>query len=213
MLTISAFQYVPPFAQGVVRDLRVRWALEEAGELYDARLIGPPEQRSPEYRALQPFGQVPMMQDGDLSMFESGAIVLLIAQRSGALMPSEEAGRARATSWIFAALNTVEVPVQQLAAIDFFHPDEEWARLRRPGALDEVHKRLQQLSAWIGEREYLDGAFSAGDLMMTTVLRILRHTSIVDAYPNLKAYQARCEARPAFRKALGDQMAAFEKTS
>ncbi|NHZ65974.1 glutathione S-transferase family protein [Massilia genomosp. 1] len=211
MLTISAFQYVPPFAQGVVRDLRVRWALEEAGEPYDVRLIGPPDQASPEYLALQPFGQVPMMQDGELTMFESGAMVLHIAQRSGALFPKDEAGRARATSWIFAAVNTVEVPLQQLAAIDLFYGAEEWARLRRPGALDAVHKRLGQLAAWLGERDYLDGAFSAGDLMMTTVLRLLRHTTIIDAYPTLKAYQARCEARPAFRKALREQMAAFEQ--
>ncbi|ATQ79206.1 glutathione S-transferase [Massilia violaceinigra] len=212
MLTISAFQYVPPFAQGVVRDLRVRWALEEAGLLYETRLIGPPDQRSPDYLALQPFGQVPMMQDGDLTMFESGAIVLHIAQRSGALFPRDDAGRARATTWIFAALNTVEIPLQQLAAIDLFFADEEWAKLRRAGALEEVHKRLAQLAAWLGEREYLDGAFSAGDLMMTTVLRLLRHTTIVDDYPTLKAYQLRCEARPAFQKALRDQMAAFEKT-
>ncbi|HEX8612597.1 MAG TPA: glutathione S-transferase family protein [Telluria sp.] len=211
MLTISAFQYVPPFAQGVVRDLRVRWALEEAGELYDVRLIGPADQKSPEYLELQPFGQVPMMQDGDLTMFESGAIVLHIAQRSGALFPKEEAGRARATAWIFAALNTVEVPLQQLAALDLFYPDEEWAKLARPGALAAVHKRLAQLAAWLGEREYLDGAFSAGDLMMTTVLRLLRHTTIIDEYPTLQAYQARCEARPAFQKALRDQMAAFER--
>ncbi|RSZ57111.1 glutathione S-transferase family protein [Massilia atriviolacea] len=211
MLTISAFQYVPPFAQGVVRDLRVRWALEEAGLLYDVRLIGPPDQRSPDYLALQPFGQVPMLQDGDFTMFESGAIVLHIAQRSGALFPREEAGRARATSWIFAALNTLEVPIQQLAAIDFFYAEEEWAKQRRPGAVEDVHVRLRQLSAWLGERDYLDGAFSAGDLMMTTVLRILRHTTMVEAYPNLKAYQQRCEARPAFQKALRDQMAAFER--
>jgi glutathione S-transferase len=210
MLTISAFQYVPPFAQGVVRDLRVRWALEEAGLPYQVRLIGPPDQGAPDYLALQPFGQVPMLQDGDFAMFESGAIVLHIAQRSGVLFPGEEAGRARATTWIFAAVNTVEVPIQQLALIDLFFAGEPWAALRRPGALDEVHLRLRQLAAWLGARDYLDGAFSAGDLMMTTVLRILRHTTIVDDYPTLKAYQLRCEARPAFQKALRDQMAAFE---
>ncbi|NHZ99832.1 glutathione S-transferase family protein [Massilia sp. CCM 8734] len=211
MPTISAFQYVPPFAQGVVRDLRVRWALEEAGLPYDVRLIGRADQSAPDYLALQPFGQVPMLQDGDFAMFESGAIVLHIAQRSGALFPKDEAGRARAASWIFAALNTLEPPIQQLAAIDLFFAGEEWAGLRRPGALDDVHVRLRQLAAWLGERDYLDGAFSAGDLMMTTVLRLLRHTAILDAYPTLKAYQARCEERPAFRKALRDQMAAFER--
>ncbi|NHZ37420.1 glutathione S-transferase family protein [Massilia rubra] len=209
MPTISAFQYVPPFAQGVVRDLRVRWALEEAGLPYDVRLIGRADQGAPDYLALQPFGQVPMLQDGDFAMFESGAIVLHIAQRSGALFPKDEAGRARAASWIFAALNTLEPPIQQLAAIDLFFAGEEWAGLRRPGALDDVHVRLRQLAAWLGERDYLDGAFSAGDLMMTTVLRLLRHTTIIDEYPTLKAYQARCEARPAFQKALSDQMAAF----
>ncbi|UOD27867.1 glutathione S-transferase family protein [Massilia violaceinigra] len=211
MPTISAFQYVPPFAQGLVRDLRVRWALDEAGLPYEVRLIGRADQSAPDYLALQPFGQVPMLQEGDFAMFESGAIVLHIAQRSGALFPKDEAGRARAASWLFAALNTLEPPIQQLAAIDLFFGAEEWARLRRPGALDDVHVRLRQLAAWLGERDYLDGAFSAGDLMMTTVLRLLRHTSIIDEYPTLRAYQARCEARPAFQKALRDQMAVFER--
>ncbi|NHZ40997.1 glutathione S-transferase family protein [Massilia aquatica] len=211
MPTISAFQYVPPFAQGLVRDLRVRWALDEAGLPYEVRLIGRADQSAPDYLALQPFGQVPMLQEGDFAMFESGAIVLHIAQRSGALFPKDEAGRARAAGWIFAALNTLEPPIQQLAAIDLFFGGEEWARLRRPGALDDVHVRLRQLAAWLGERDYLDGAFSAGDLMMTTVLRLLRHTSIIDEYPTLRAYQARCEARPAFQKALRDQMAVFER--
>ena len=211
MITVSAFEYVPPFAQGLVRDLRVRWALEEAGLPYQAHLIGQEDQRSDEYRALQPFGQVPVFQEDGLSMFESGAIVLHIGARSTVLLPADDVGRARATGWVFAALNTIEVALQQLAAIDLFYADQEWATLRRPGAEKDARRRLEQLAEWLGDKEYLEGAFSAGDLIMTTVLRVLRHTSIVEDYPSLKAYQLRCEARPAFQKALAAQMAVFEK--
>jgi glutathione S-transferase len=211
MITVTALKWAPPFAQGLVRDLRVRWALEEAGLAYRVRLIGPDEQASADYRTLQPFGQVPAFEEDDLALFESGSIVLHIGARSEALLPSDEAGKARAITWVFAALNTIEVVIQPLTAIDLFYTDQEWAKLRRPDAEKAVKRRLAELAAWLGDRDYLEGRFTVGDLMMTTVLRYLRHTDLVEAKPELKAYQARCEARPAFQRALRDQMAAFEK--
>jgi len=211
MITLSAFKWVPPFAQGVVRDLRVRWALEEAGLPYQARLIDPEVQASAEYRALQPFGQVPVFEEGGLVLFESGAIVLHIAARSEALFPADAAGRARATTWVFAALNSVEIRLQALAEIDLFAADQEWAKLRRPGLEAAVRRRLAELAAWLGDREYLEDRFTVGDLMMTTVLRILRHTDLLDAEPTLKAYKERCEARPAFQRALAAQLEPFSR--
>ncbi|WP_437562742.1 glutathione S-transferase family protein [Sorangium sp. So ce542] len=210
-ITVCAFGWVPPFARGLVRDLRVRWALAEAGLTYEERLIGNEEQASGDYRRIQPFGQVPAYEEDGLVMFESGAIVLHIAERSEALMPSDPVGRARATSWMFAALNSVEPQVQSLAEIDLFHPEEEWAQLRRPSAVDAVKARLTKLSDWLGERDYLEDRFTAGDLLMTTVLRTLRHTQLVAEIPALEAYRLRCEARPAFQKALAEHMAPFAK--
>lgn len=209
MNKVSAFRWVPPFAQGLVRDLRVRWALEEAGVSYEARLIGPEDQKSESYRRLQPFGQVPTYEENGLVMFESGAVVLHIAERSEALMPSDPAARARVTTWMFAALNTIEPHIQNLAEIDLFYSKEEWAKARRPSAVEAVKKRLTSLSDWLDGRDYLEGRFSAADLLMTTVLRILRHTELLAEIPGLEAYRARCEARPAFQKALADQMAVF----
>ncbi|WP_224369631.1 glutathione S-transferase family protein [Hyalangium versicolor] len=213
MIKVSAFRWVPPFAQGVVRDLRVRWALEEAGLAYEEMLIGPEDQRTETYRRLQPFGQVPAYQENGLEMFESGAIVLHIAERSEALMPSEPEGRARTTTWMFAALNSVEPHFQNLAAIDLFYAQEEWAKLRRPGAVDAAKARLAVLSNWLDGREYLEERFTAGDLLMTTVLRILRHTDLVAQMPVLETYRQRCEARPAFQKALAAQMAPFAQNA
>ena len=210
MITVTAFEMVPPFAQGLVRDLRARWALEEAGVPYRARLIPPGENASPEYRARQPFGQVPVLEDGDLVLFESGAIVLHVGARSEALLPREERARARAVAWVFAALNSVEPAIQQLVAIDLFYPDQEWAKLRRPAAEDAVKQRLADVAAWLGAREHLEDRFTAGDLMMTTVLRFLRHTELLAGFPTLTAYKERCEARPAFGRALAGQMAPFE---
>jgi glutathione S-transferase len=211
MITITAFNWVPPFAQGLVRDLRVRWALEEAGLPPSVQLIEAADQESPQYRALQPFGQVPALREGDFALFESGAIVLHVGARSEVLLPAEPDQRARAVTWVLAALNTVEVPIQQLAVIDLFHAGKEWARLRRPEVEASVRKRLAELSAWLGDRDYLEKRFTAGDLLMGSVLRGLRHTDLVANEPNLAAYLARCEARPAFRKALADQMAAFAR--
>ena len=210
MIKLSAFRWVPPFAQGLVRDFRVRWALEEAGIPYQEMLIGPEDQATGAYRALQPFGQVPAIDTGELKLFESGAIVLYIAERSEALTPSDENGRARTRAWMFAALNSVEPPIQNLAELDLFHAGEAWVPTRRPMAVEAVQKRLAALEHWLGGRDYLEARFTAGDLLMTTVLRTLRHTDIVSARPALKAYQERCEARPAFRKAMADHLRPFQ---
>lgn len=212
-IQVSAFRWVPPFAQGLVRDLRVRWALEEAGLSYEPGLIGPAEQASERYRRMQPFGQVPAYEEDGLVLFESGAIVLHIAERSEVLLPTEPHARARAQSWMFAALNSMEPPIQNLAAVDLFHAQEEWAKLRRPGAVEMVKKRLDCLSRWLQGRDYLEERFTAGDLLMTTVLRILRHTDLVTERPVLEAYRQRCEARPAFHKALADQLAPFAQNA
>jgi glutathione S-transferase len=210
MITVTAFKQVPDFARGLVRDLRVRWALEEAGIDYDSDLIAQETKATSAFRTRQPFGQVPVFEENGFVLFESGAIVLHIGARSEALLPKEPAAKARATTWVIAALNTVEPVVQQLANLDLSYSKEEWAKLRRPGLEEIVKRRLAELSTWLGDRDYLEGRFTAGDLMMTTVLRILRHTDLVEAEPKLRAYKARCEARPAFQRALAAQMEAFE---
>src|SRR6185437_3321959 len=180
MIQISAFKWVPEFARGQVRDLRVRWALEEAGLPYQSRLLEQGEQDKADYRALQPFGQVPILQEDGLVLFESGAIVLHVGERSEALLPKEAGARARATQWLIAALNSIEPFAMNLALIDSFYANEEWAKLRRPGAVAFVEKRLAALSKSLGNKPFLDGdRFTGGDLMMTTVLRILKHTDIV----------------------------------
>jgi glutathione S-transferase len=212
MIKLSVFPWVPPFAQGLVRDLRVRWALEEAGLAYEEVPVPPRVQRSPEYLAWQPFGQVPAFESDELRLFESGAIVTHLAQQCSTLLPEAPAARARATAWMFAALNSVEPRVQELATIDLFHPNDEWARLRRPTAVEGVQKRLAQLATWLDGREHLEDGFTAGDLLMCSVLRILRHTDLVEQ-AGLTAYQERCEARPAFAKALADQLSLFERNA
>lgn len=211
MITVTTLKQVPPFAQGLVRDLRVRWALEEAGLPYQTRLIElGDDQASADYRRQQPFGQVPVFEEDGSTLFESGAIVLHIGARSETLLPADETKRARATTWLLAALNSVEVVLDPLVDIDVFHADQEWAKQRRPDAEAAVKQRLKYLAAWLGEREYLEDQFTAGDLMMTTVLRNLRHTDLVAAEPKLEAYQERCESRPAFQRALRDHMAVYE---
>ena len=210
MITLIAFRSVPPFAQGLVRDLRVRWALEEAGIPYQERLIGPEDQNTAAYRAIQPFGQVPAIETEGLTLFESGAIVFHIADRSEALMPSQADGRARTSAWMFAALNSVEPSIMKLVDIDLFNAGAAWAEARRPAAVDAVQKRLTDLEGWLAGRDYLEGRFTAGDLLMTTVLRILRHTNIVSERPALLTYQTHCEARPAFKKALADHLRPFQ---
>ncbi len=210
-ITVTAFRWVPPFARGLVRDLRVRWALEEAGLSYTAKLIGPQDQASAEYRERQPFGQVPAYAQDGVEMFESGAIVLHIAEQSEVLMPRDAAGRARVQTWLFAALNSIEPAVQQLTEIDLFHEGAEWTRQRRPQVEDFVRRRLGALAEWLGDREYLEDRYSAADLLMVTVLRNLRHTDLVAQYPTIKAYCDRCETRPAFQRALHDQVADFDE--
>jgi len=213
VIRVSAFRWVPPFAQGLVRDLRVRWALEEAGLAYEERLIGPEDQKSESYRRMQPFGQVPVYEEDGLVLFESGAIVLHIAERSEVLMPSEPNARARTKAWMFAALNSMEPHLQNFSALDVFYAKEEWAKLRRPSALEAAQGRLDALADWLKGRDYLEDRFTAGDLLMTTVLRILRQTDLVEKMPVLEAYRQRCEARPAFQKALAAQMAPFAKNA
>ena len=211
MITISAFKWVPEFARGQVRDLRVRWALEEAGLPYKCRLLGQGEQDKPEYRALQPFGQVPIFEENGLVLFESGAIVLHVGERCEALLPREPGARSHATQWLFAALNSIEPFVMNVALIDLFYANEEWAKLRRPGAVQFVQRRLTALSKSLAEKPFLDGdRFTVGDLMMTTVLRILQHTDLVSSDARLTAYIERCAARPAFRRALAAQIGDFK---
>jgi glutathione S-transferase len=209
MIRVTAFRWVPPFARGLVRDLRVRWALEEAALPYEQRLIGRDDQRSESYRRLQPFGQVPAYEEDGLVLFESGAIVLHVAQRSETLLPADPERCARVTAWMFAALNSMEPAIQHLAGLDLFYANEEWAKQRRPGAEEAARGRLADLATALDGRAYLEDRFSAGDLLMTTVLRILRHTDLVTRVPVLAAYQARCEERPAFKRALAAQMNAF----
>jgi glutathione S-transferase len=209
MITISAFKWVPDFAQGQVRDLRARWALEEAGLPYESRLLGQGDQDQPDYRALQPFGQVPIFEEDGFVLFESGAIVLHIGERSEALLPKDAAGRAKATQWLIAALNSIEPHIMVVAGIDIFYANEEWAKLRRPSALEFAKRRLNALSKALGDKPYLDGErFTAGDLMMATVLRIMPQLIADDA--RLSAYLARCTARPAFARALDAQLGDFK---
>jgi glutathione S-transferase len=210
MITLTTFQWVPPFAQGLVRDLRVRWALEEAGIPYQQKLLAPGENDSPEYRALQPWGQVPMIEEDGMVLFESGAILIYLADRSPALAEGTAAGRAKAAQWVAAALNSVEPHVQNLVLLDIFYVEEEWAKLRRPGAEAFLRMKLASLARRLQGREYLEDRFTIGDIMMATVLRNLRHTTIITEDPVLGPYLARCEARPAFQKALADQLAVYE---
>jgi glutathione S-transferase len=209
MITLTAFRWVPPFAQGQVRDLRVRWALEEAGLPYQVRLIGPETQNTPAYLAQQPFGQVPVYEEPGLVLFESGAIVQHVAQKSAALMPTDPEGRARVSAWLFSALNSVEPSIMDLAVLDAFHAGEEWARLRKPSAEDMVRRKLARVAAWLKHRDYLEqDRFTAADLLMATVLRILDDTDLVEQ-AGLGAYLERCLTRHGFRKALADQLATF----
>jgi glutathione S-transferase len=208
-IEITAFSWVPEFAQGVVRDLRARWALEEAGLDYRVRLLG--QQRPPEYLLEQPFDQVPCFNDGHVKIFESGAIVQYIGEKTEALLPRDPQGKYRAIQWTYAALNSVEPALLNLLLIDVFFTGQEWAKLRRPGAEEFVRLKLKRIADWLGDKEWLEGRFTIGDLMMTTSLRFLRHTDLVAEQPNLAAYLKRSEARPAFQQALSDQLAAFRE--
>ncbi len=214
MITIYAYKWVPPQVQGLVRDLRPRWALEELGIPYTEKLIGLGEdQASDWYRAIQPFGQVPALEEGGLKLFESGSIILHLAEKSELHMPKDEAGRKRVITWVFAALNSIEPPVQELALIHLAYSDQEWTKARKPMLEEWVSKRLSQLAKVLDGKDWLEGRFTAGDLMMVTVLRMLNGTGLLDTEPAVKAYLERGEARPAFQRALAAQLAAFEKAA
>jgi glutathione S-transferase len=210
MITLTTYKWVPDFAAPLMRAFRVRWALEEAGLPYDIRLVAlGPEQRSPEHLARQPFGQAPAIEDDGLILHESGAIALYIAEKSDALMPKDRVARERATAWVFSALNTIEPAVQELGSIIFFHKDAAWAKERRPQVEEFLRLRLGQLADALGDKDYLEDRFTVGDLMMSDVLRIIDSTGIVDGFPKLRAYRDRCQARPAFQRAMKDQMEGF----
>lgn len=208
-IEVTGFSWVPPFARGHVRDVRVRWALEEAGRPYRTRLLNAMKPRPDFYFEEQPFGQVPAYDDGTVRLFESGAIVLHIGQDCETLLPADPAGRARATTWVIASLNSVEPMIAELNNIDIFNAKEEWARLRRPSAEDQVRRRLARLSDWLSDKEYLEDRFTAGDLMMASVLRGLDGNPLMDEQPGIARYYARCIARPAFQAALAAQLADF----
>ena len=211
MITLYAFKWVPDFAQGLVRDLRVRWALEEAGIPYGTKLLGQDDKDAPAYRHIQPWGQVPAIEDAGLVLFESAAIVQYLADRSETLSPRDPAGRAKVAQWLFAAMNSVEPHVANLANLDLFHAKEEWAKARRPGQEAFTRMKLASLARRLDGREWLENRFTAADLLMVTVLRILRHTDIISADPVLGPYLARGEARPAFQRALAAQLAPFRE--
>ncbi|MDX3911660.1 MAG: glutathione S-transferase family protein [Sphingobium sp.] len=208
-IEVTGFSWVPPFARGHVRDIRVRWALEEAGKSYRTRLFHAMKPRPELYFEEQPFGQVPAYGDGTVQLFESGAIALHIAQDCETLLPADPAGRARATTWVIAALNSVEPMISELNTIDVFSAGEEWARLRRPGAEDQIRGRLAKLGDWLGDKTYLEDDFTVGDLMMASVLRGLDGNPLMDEQPRVARYYAHCIGRPAFQAALAAQMADF----
>jgi glutathione S-transferase len=207
--TITAFAQSPDRGQGLARDMRVRWALEEVGQPYDVRLVSFAAMKEPGHRALHPFGQIPTYQEGDFTLFESGAIVLHIAERHGGLLPEDANARARAIAWMFAALNTVEQPIVERSMAMILERDKSWYAERQTMLDDRVHGRLDELSNHLGDAEWLDGAFSAADLLMVTVLRRAAASGALERYSNLSAYIARGEARPAYKRAFADQLAVF----
>jgi len=207
--TITAFEASPDRGRGLARDMRVRWALEEAGQPYEVRLVSFGTMKEPAHRALHPFGQIPTYEEGDLVLFESGAIVFHVAERHAGLLPVDSNARARAITWMFAALNTVEPPILDLQTTKFLEGDKTWYAQRLPGVEDRIRNRLGELSRRLGDADWLDGAFSAGDLMMVAVLLRLKPSGMLEAYPNLSAYVARGEARPAYKRAFDAQLAVF----
>jgi glutathione S-transferase len=207
--TITAFERSPDRGRGLARDMRVRWALEEVGWPYEVRLLSFSQMKAPAHRALHPFGQIPTYEEGDLALFETGAIVFHIAERGAGLLPDDANGRARAIAWMFAALNTVEPPILDLATARLLEGDRTWSKERQPLVEARLRDQLGQLSARLGDADWLDGAFSAGDLMMVSVLLRLKSSGILDEYPNLAAFVARGEARPAYKRAFDAQLAVF----
>ena len=207
--TITAFAQSPDRGRGLARDMRVRWALEEVGQPYDVRLVSFRKMKEPAHLALHPFGQIPTFEEGDLALFESGAIILHLAGRHAGLLPGDVNARARAITWMFAALNTMEPPIVEFGMARIAERDKPWFEQRQPMLEDRVRTRLGQLSARLGDADWLDGAFSAGDLLMVTVLRRLDGTRLVEEFQNLAAYVARGEARPAYQRAFAAQLAVF----
>lgn len=204
---IAALRHAPAFAHGQVRDLRVRWALEEIGRPYRVELFDAMVPRPDDYRKWQPFGQVPAFADGQVRLFESGAILLHLGEQDERLLPRDPQGKADATAWLIAALNSVEPPIMQIASLDIFHAAEPWARDARPAAVDFARTRLTRVAEALGDAEWLAGRFTIADIMMVTVLHALAHTDILAEFPTLTAYKQRGEARAAFRQALADQAA------
>jgi glutathione S-transferase len=206
-IVITAFERAPDGGKGLARDTRVRWALEEVGQPYEVRLVSFRAKKEPAHLRLHPFGLIPTYEEGDLALFETGAIVLHIAEHHAGLFPDDANARARAITWMFAALNTVEPPILELVTAKFAEADKPWAEARLPLVRDRIRDRLVQLSARLGDSDWLDGAFSAGDLMMVSVLLRLRPSGLLDEFPKLAAYVARGEARPAYKRAIAAQRA------
>lgn len=211
--TITAFERSPDRGKGQARDMRVRWAFEEVRQPYDVRLVSFSEMKEPAHRALHPFGQIPTYEEGDLALFESGAIVLHIAERHASLLPRDADARARAITWMFAAVSTVEPPILDREVAVLLESDKPWHKQRLPMIEDRIRSRLGQLSDRLGDADWLDGAFSAGDLLMVMVLRRLNRSGLLEEYPNLSAYVGRGEARPAFKRAFAAQLAVFTAAS
>ena len=209
-ITITAFEDSPDLGQGLARDMRVRWALEEVGQPYEVRLLSFKAMKQPKHLARHPFGQIPTYEDSDLALFETGAIVFHIATHFAGLLPQEADARARAITWMFAALSTIEPPILELSTAVILENDKSWSAERLPLVRDRVRDRLKHLSAYVGDADWLNGAFSAADLMMVSVLQRLRASGIHDEFSNIAAYVARGEARPAYKRAFAAQLAVFE---
>jgi glutathione S-transferase len=211
--TITAFAASPDRGQGLARDTRVRWALEEVGQAYDVRLVSFKALKEPAHLALNPFGQIPTYEQGEFALFESGSILLWIGEHYAGLLPDEAAARARAITWMFAAVSSVEPPIVELQNAKLLEGDKPWTKERMPAILDRIRARLTQLSNYLADSEWLDGAFSAGDLMMVHVLQRLKSSRLLDEFPKLAAYVARGEARPAYQRAFAAQWAVFKAAS
>ncbi|WP_114952327.1 glutathione S-transferase family protein [Sphingosinicella terrae] len=209
--TITAFESSPDRGRGLARDMRVRWAFEEVGQRYDVRLVSFAQMKQPAHLAVHPFGQIPTYEEGGLALFESGAIVLHIAERHPGLLPEDPDARSRAIGWMFAAVNTVEPPIVERSMAGVLERDEPWYEARLPMLDERIRARLGQLSDRLGDSDWLDGAFSAADIMMVTVLRRLDGSGLLEAHPSLPAYIARGEARPAYQRAFADQLAVFAR--
>lgn len=212
-ITITAFEASPDRGRGLARDMQVRWALEEVGQPYEVRLLSFAAMKQPAHRTLHPFGQIPTYQEDGLALFESGAIVLHIAERHPGLLPDEADARARAIGWMFAAVSTIEPPILDLSNAVILERDQPWGEARLPIVRERIRQRLSELSDRLGEAEWIDGGFSAGDLLLVSVLRRLRTSGLLDEYPNVAAYVARGEARPAHQRAFAAQLAVFQAAS